>query len=258
MRAGTAAARKHEIYRAESELWIVLKDRVVLEDIDGLKEAIMPAIVRGIDHVYVDLQLVDFMDSAGLGLLISFKMTAKMHGAGMTLIDPSSSVLDVLSTSKIDGIFAFVTKTDAEALRDRLAKASNRLADNADPSSVDAGALDSPEGEHFPQVTSAGSFQDTKSEVARVQDLVEEQCRNAVESMRQGDYENSIEAYKSALALDPDYLPALNNLAIVYEKQPIWHPMAIDAWNRVLDLSRQRNDDKHRNRAERHLADLVD
>jgi tetratricopeptide (TPR) repeat protein len=86
---------------------------------------------------------------------------------------------------------------------------------------------------------------------------VEEQCRKAVEFMRQGNYESSIECYKEALNLDPDYLPALNNLAIVYEKQPSWHNLAIENWNRVLELSRQRNDEKHMDRAERHLADLT-
>ena len=75
--------------------------------------------------------------------------------------------------------------------------------------------------------------------------------------MRQGNYESSIECYKSALELDPDYLPALNNLAIVYEKQPSWHTLAIENWRRVLEISRQRNDEKHIDRAERHLADLT-
>jgi tetratricopeptide (TPR) repeat protein len=106
-------------------------------------------------------------------------------------------------------------------------------------------------------VTSDGAFQDTQSQAARLRELVEEQCRVAVEAMRQGDYEKSIEAYKNALALDSDYLPALNNLAIVYEKQPVWRPLAVEAWNRVMDLSRQRKDEKHMNRAQRHLEELA-
>ena len=51
---------------------------------------------------------------------------------------------------------------------------------------------------------------------------VDEHCRKAVELMRQGDYEKAVEKYLEALKIDPDYLPAYNNLAIVYEKRPAW------------------------------------
>jgi Tfp pilus assembly protein PilF len=89
-----------------------------------------------------------------------------------------------------------------------------------------------------------------------VGEKLEEHCRRAVEFMRQGNYDLSVEEYCKALEIDPDYLPALNNLAIVYEKQPSWIPKAIDQWEKVLSLSQSRGDQKHTDRAQRHLSSL--
>lgn len=245
MTAG-AAAGGHEIYQADKELLVSLKGRVVLEDLAQLKTSILPRIVRGIESVYVDLKRVDYVDSAGLGLLIGFKMQAKSQGAGISLLDPNRTVSDVLAISRIDGIFEILSGRDAAEIRDRIAVDSNLRGKSAEGGSA-AGNL--------PQVNVDGTFQ-AEEDGNQVREAVEEHCRTAVEAMRQGNYEQSIESYKSALELDPDYLPALNNLAIVYEKQPVWHDMARDIWRRVLDVSRARNDAKHMDRADRHLADL--
>jgi anti-sigma B factor antagonist len=248
MTVGTAS-QSHEIYQDGNELYVLLKGRVVLEELDALKHSVLPRITRDLEHVYVDLRNVDYVDSAGLGLLIGFKMTSKMNGARITLMDPNKTVADVLNISKIDGIFEFLNGRDAQVLRDRLAHPDFfKAGDNP------TGAGYAAEG-HMPTVNADGTLL-TEDNGGQKREAVEEYCRRAVEHMRQGDYENSIECYKGALDLDPDYLPALNNLAIVYEKQPGWHSLATEKWNRVLEISRQRNDEKHMDRAERHLADL--
>src|SRR5690606_32323994 len=107
-----------------------------------LKEAILPRIARGIEKVYVDLRHVEYVDSAGLGLLIGFKMQSKSHGASISLMDPNKAVANVLSISRIDGIFEIQTGRDAATIRDRLAKPANLLADNANSTrDTDAGHL---------------------------------------------------------------------------------------------------------------------
>lgn len=249
MSAGTAA-RNHEIYQEGTELLLVLKGRVVLEELDVLKQSVLPKITRGVEQVYVDLRSVEYVDSAGLGLLIGFKMTSKMNGARIALMEPNKTVSDVLSISKIDGIFDFQTGKEAQAVRQRLAQPENLLGGSEAQSSASLAS-----GGSMPTINADGSLQ-TDDANSQNREAVEDFCRRAVEHMRQGDYENSIQCYKGALEIEPDYLPALNNLAIVYEKQPPWHSMAIESWKRVLEISRQRNDEKHMDRAERHLADL--
>lgn len=241
-----SAERGFEVYQDGREVCVVLKGRVVLEELDAVKQGVLPRITRGTDHVYVDLKHVEYVDSAGLGLLIGFKMTSKMNGAGISLMDPNKTVSDVLNISKIDGIFEFLNGREAQGVRDRLVVSEKQCSGTNMP------VVDS--SPQLPQVKSDGSLEEDAGATQREQ--LEEHCRRAVEAMRQGNYEDSVTCYKQALEIDPDYLPALNNLAIVYEKQPVWHDSAIETWNRVLELSRERGDDKHRDRAERHLADL--
>lgn len=249
MTIGTAD-KSHEIYQADGQLIVVLKGRVVLEELDSLKSTVLPRITRDISQVYVDLKPVDYVDSAGLGLLIGFKMTAKTNGARIALMEPNRTVSDVLSISKIDGIFEFLNGPDAQDVRKRLINSANSVGDEPIHKADFAG------DSSMPVVNSDGSLAVEDGQDTQKRDQVDEYCRRAVEHMRQGDYENSIECYKNALELEPDHLPALNNLAIVFEKQPSWHAQAREKWQRVLELSRQRGDDKHRDRAERHLADL--
>ena len=87
-------------------------------------------------------------------------------------------------------------------------------------------------------------------------DLVDELCRKAVELMRQGDYEKAVEHYLDAIKIDPEFLPAYNNLAIVYEKRPSWRSKAIETWEKVLELSQSVGDQKHIDRAQKHLSNL--
>lgn len=74
--------------------------------------------------------------------------------------------------------------------------------------------------------------------------------------MREGDYNKSIEKYNQALKLDPNYVPALNNLAIIYEKKPHTYSKAIELWEHVLQICKEKDDKKHLERAEKHLQKL--
>ena len=49
---------------------------------------------------------------------------------------------------------------------------------------------------------------------------------------------------------------ARNNLAIVYEKKPEWRDLAIEQWQQLMELCERNNDEKHVERARKHLAVL--
>jgi tetratricopeptide (TPR) repeat protein len=89
-----------------------------------------------------------------------------------------------------------------------------------------------------------------------IREQVEEHCSRAFEFMREGNYDKSINEYQLALQLESDYLPAMNNLAIVYEKKPSWHKQAIEQWEKVLELSKKVEATKHIERAQKHLSNL--
>ena len=55
------------IYSSKDKLLVQLAGRVVLDECDRLKSAVVPRIAPGIGQVVLDLGKVDFIDSAGLG-----------------------------------------------------------------------------------------------------------------------------------------------------------------------------------------------
>jgi tetratricopeptide (TPR) repeat protein len=226
---------------------------------------------KGLPQVVIDLKEVDFIDSAGLGLLVGFKMAASKNKVRILLSQPSKQVQDLLYVSKLDGIFEIVSGVQAETLRASMAKPANRAAgrgttgataDDGGSSISAAGVSAEWIGSKLDSAFADGTNTASRGEATSVsksralKEQIEEHCRKAVEFMRNGNYDASIQEYQTALELDPEYLPALNNLAIVYEKQPSWTPKAIEVWQKVLALSEQRGDQKHIDRAQRHLASL--
>src|SRR6476620_1474878 len=117
----TGTTAEHHIYQTQNEVYIVLRGRIVLEDCERLRAACMPAITRGeVERTYIDLGNVDYIDSAGLGLLVGLKMTSKKSGSRTIIIAPSKAVADILYISKLEGIFEILKGAEAAAVKSRL------------------------------------------------------------------------------------------------------------------------------------------
>lgn len=264
-----SSALEANTYRQRNDLYFLFSGRIVLEECERLRGEYLPLINMGVEQVIIDLSKVDFIDSAGLGVLVGMKMTASKNKARIVLLQPSKTVADILYISKLDGIFDIVTGADAELLKSQNAQ-PQFLVKGGDkqtiPTPSQTGEWKTSKFERtFPEVSmemvaaqgESVPDDEQRGDTLRSQrELVEEMCRHAVEYMRQGNYDLSVEEYRRALEMDPEYLPALNNLAIVYEKQPSWMTKAIEQWEKVLQLSQQRADQKHIDRAQRHLANL--
>lgn len=238
------------IYKHQDKVLVQLSGRVVLDECDRLKAAVLPRITSETGSLNLDLSKVEFIDSAGLGVLVSMKVSANKTRSKLSLLSPSKPVSDILMVSKLDSIFEIVTGGEAAGTISLIAKPENLL---SGPSAPAEGSSQGP-----------ATFQAPPSQVPTMPtgaDLppkkqIEQLCKKAVEHMKQRDYESAAECYKSALELDPDYISAHNNLAIVYEKRPQWQELAVKEWEVVLKLSQDRGDQKHIERAQKHLAAL--
>jgi len=269
------------IYRANNNLYINIAGRVVLDICESLKNTSIPLIDKGINQVYLDLSGVDFIDSAGLGVLVGLKMTSNKNKARLVLVSPSSGVSDILYVSKLHSIFDIITGSEAELLKRSLAIDEYLIKNltEEEPQMKKKGfkVANVTEGvkarkEIKSPISIAGkrgmsslpksapaketSSRPVPSAGKSLKEQIDEKCRKAVELMRQGDYEKAVEKYIDALKLDPEYLPAYNNLAIVYEKRPSWRSKAIETWERVLEISQSSGDQKHIDRAQKHLSNL--
>lgn len=269
-----------KVYKFKDKLYITLGGRVVLEECDAVKNAILPLIDRSLTQIYVDLEKVTFIDSAGLGVLVGLKMTSNKNKARLILVNPSKGVYDILYVSKLDNIFDITTGKEAEISKQTIIMEENLVKDVSDEKEQIKESSISPKIPIKPVVQQPKTVQDIKPATEKPmqpspiqeplkaqaitedksdksnQELIDDYCHNAVEYMRQGFYEKAVEEYKKALSINPEYLPALNNLAIVYEKKPSWNSKAIEQWEKVLTISQREGDPKHIDRAKKHLENL--
>jgi len=238
-----------KIFQNSDQMLIQLEGKIVLDECDRLKSTIVPRITNSIKKVYLDLSNVNFIDSAGLGVLVGMKVSSNKNRAQMALLSPSKEVVDILTVSKLDSIFDILTGDDGQSIISQLAVDGNLQSNEApDTGSVsNAPTFQSPPSATSPPSSAAGS--DEKAQIDKL-------CKEAVVYMKQRDYESAAECYRKALQINPDYLPALNNLGIVYEKKPDWHPKAVTQWQRVLEISEANGDQKHIERAKKHLQAL--
>ncbi len=271
---------KIEIYKFKDKLYVRIIGKVILDECDKLKKTVLPNFDRGLSQIYVDLEQVSFIDSAGLGVLVGFKMTANKNKARLILTNPSKGVCDILYVSKLDNIFDLITGKEAENARQTIIMKENLIKEIDDdgeekenvhieakiPAKPVVQQPKSPESPppYYAGIQSAPQIQeplkaklgaDNKNDKSD-QEMIDDYCKNAVEYMRQGYYEKAVEEYKKALKINPEYLPALNNLAIVYEKKPSWTANAIEQWEKVLSISSRDTDQKHIDRANKHLENL--
>jgi anti-sigma B factor antagonist len=91
----------------------------VIGDLDSfnvsyLKEQIQRLFDRGDYKIIIDLNSVDFIDSAGLGNLVS-SLKVCMHNSGdLLIVGPNDTILDLLRITKLRDVFK-VCKTVEEA-----------------------------------------------------------------------------------------------------------------------------------------------
>lgn len=243
-------------YEISGNVLVKIRGRIVLDECDRLKTVIVSLINPSVTQVNVDLSEVEFIDSAGLGALVGIKVSANKHRSRLTLISPSRGVSDILMVSKLDSLFEVITGPDAEQLVSQLnqpmyektingsgAQASGRIPQGPSMQSPGQGVSS------FPGPAAPDAQDNAKQHVDQL-------CKEAVEHMRRGDYESAAVSYEQAIEINPEYLPANNNLAIVFEKRPHWHDKAVEQWRRVLEISTKNSDQKHIDRAQKHLNNL--
>jgi anti-anti-sigma factor len=237
------------IFRKNEKMLVQLVGRVVLDECDRLKGAVVPRITNEIKQVNLDLSRVDFIDSAGLGVLVGMKVSSNKSRATLTLVAPSKGVADILMVSKLDSIFEIKTGREAEVVLAELAR--NEFLTTGDP----AGASTAPPASPGFQAPPSPANQQTVGGAGR--DQIERLCDAARDHLKVRDYEAAAECYRKVMEIDGEYLPALNNLGIIYEKKPEWRDKAIQQWERVLDIARRHGDQKHIERAQKHLQALT-
>ena len=109
--------RYEEVSLDERDGWQVL---ALAGDVDvasapRLRDRLVQLITNGPPRVVVDMSGLTFIDSMGLGALISGLKRARAHGGDLRLVGPSDHVAEVLAITRLDAAF-LVTDTVDDAL----------------------------------------------------------------------------------------------------------------------------------------------
>ena len=235
-----------DAYQRQADVLVVLNGRLVTTTGREAKERISRLLNPRVERLSIDLDRLEYLDSAGLGVLIGLKMRANRSRTTLTLLAPPPPIEEIFRVSKLNTIFNILDPQAAAAIRDQLLQEHHCLWRDKD------GAPSTPSSAEtvFPMQPMTPPDRPLTETEAQARQL----ALDAAEYIRQGDYQRAISAYQNALEFDPENIAMLNNLAVIFEKRPEWYSKARMVWQNVLDLGKRRGDDKHAARAERHLC----
>jgi anti-sigma B factor antagonist len=90
----------------EEDYVIVLPDEEIeVYNISEIKEVLFDIIEKGNRRLIMDMSRVEYIDSSGLGVLVSVLKKVKHAEGKLVLISPKSSVKQILSLTNLDKVF---------------------------------------------------------------------------------------------------------------------------------------------------------
>jgi anti-sigma B factor antagonist len=82
----------------------------------ALRDHIVSQVQGGVVHFIIDLSGVDFIDSAGLGMLVANLKTVYSRNGSIKLVNPSNEVLHVFEITRLVKVFSIYPTVEAALL----------------------------------------------------------------------------------------------------------------------------------------------
>ena len=105
-----------DVRAAEGGVVLAPSGRLTVVTAPQLREAVANQLVSGQKLIVVDLSGIDFVDSSGLGALVSCLKSARQSGGDLRLVAPTEQVSMVLKMTNLDRILQPRASVD-DALR---------------------------------------------------------------------------------------------------------------------------------------------
>ena len=104
-------------HQVEDVTVLCLKGRLILYDGDLLlRQRIDELLASGDTRVVLDLQGIDYIDSAGIGMLVSKYLTVRRAGGTIKILHPNERTDHLMDITKLTTVFEIYQDEDA-ALR---------------------------------------------------------------------------------------------------------------------------------------------
>jgi len=111
------------VRRAGTVAIVQAERRLVVENREQLKTAVVEELEAGRTGVVIDFGETDLIDSGGLGVLVTLYRYAEDQGASLVLAELSPELHELLRLTKLDSILE-IAGTVEEALRVRAPEAA--------------------------------------------------------------------------------------------------------------------------------------
>jgi len=95
---------QYEVNRDAATVVLHLRHHLAFADRREFLELVPTLIEDGVERVVVDLKELRFLDSAGLGMLLSLKDAAEKQGVAVSLRDPVAGVKTLLKLSQFETV----------------------------------------------------------------------------------------------------------------------------------------------------------
>jgi anti-sigma B factor antagonist len=89
------------------------RGRIVFGDEGAIFRERVRSELTGTSKIVIDLSSVEYIDSGGLGILVSLHTTAKNRGGDIKLVSPTERVERVLAETKLNTVFSVHPNLDA-------------------------------------------------------------------------------------------------------------------------------------------------
>lgn len=91
--------------RSGDVLHVFLREPLVVSNRQQLKMAVLEEIEDGARHVRVDMTGMSYIDSSGLGALVSLSRKLRERGGSLRLAHPQADVRSLLAMTRLDTLF---------------------------------------------------------------------------------------------------------------------------------------------------------
>lgn len=94
-----------EIEESNSGLIIKVKENIVAENCSDLRNIVVDQIKKNNINFILDLKETNFIDSAGLGVIIGLRSTINSKKGSLQLTNLNKRILEIFKITRIDKIF---------------------------------------------------------------------------------------------------------------------------------------------------------
>ncbi len=102
-------------HHADRTAVISVRGRLSAVNVAELRSAVADAVDEGWVQVMLDLSGVDFIDSSGLGAVVSGLKNARQAGGDLRLVAPAPQVMMILKLTNLDQILSVYPTVEAAA-----------------------------------------------------------------------------------------------------------------------------------------------